>query len=578
MPVAVKAPAALTEDEFLAGLVLHDELLFRLFFFASDLTQELSVEQKLMMLDQSDQVLLCTARKVAKTVHLEATILQTGMTTFGDGIQEALCFTPADVHLGQIMDRVYARLTNDTIVALFVKSKTQGDKAQITFIGGLRWYFRIEGLSGKDTNMVGLRAVFIVGDEMAFGNWVCHNSRIQTALPTCRFIYAGVPNGVRGTPFYVIDHAVDVKWSRHKMTTFANPLYRDPARKAKLVEQYDGEDTQGYKNNVLGQWGEEVISLFPPGTLAFHDQPYHQVTLATFSSDLELKEMLPQRLVVPPKPCLGFSIGWDYGLSVDPSVILASILVDIKPQEVIQLDKEHHIVRPGHERWQTYFRLTLNRVSLPHQLYIMRWIMHNIFLGPFMGLSTDKQEAVQLLQQGTPQAPMDPELSKLFFYANPGGQMQIPIEVTKPLPQGGTEKVIEITTVGMKEHQTDLLADWMSSAILGSPGVQFLLSVQDTELANELSGTTAQRTRAGRTIYFPPAAGTTFGKVGADHNTDAARYNVDAIERGQKLRSIEAAGAGDLVSVMGWVGAGGGSVNEGRAWSAPWGRKRTIDR
>ena len=576
MPVAVKAPPPLSEDEFTAGLVLLDPLLFRLHFFASDLTEEMSVEQKLMMLDESDNVFLCTARKVAKTVHLEATILQTGLTTFGDGVQEALCFTPADVHLGQIMDRVYARLEEPT-VKLFVRAKQQGDKAQITFIGGLRWYFRIEGLSGKDTNMVGLRAVFIVGDEMAFGNWVCHNSRIQTALPACRFIYAGVPNGVRGTPFYVIDHAVDNKWSRHKMSTYANPLYRSPERKAKLIEQYDGEDTQGYKNNVLGLWGEEVVSIFPPGSLAFHDQPYYQVTLDSFSSELELKEMLPQRLVIPPKPCLGFALGWDYGLSVDPSVVIGAILVDLKPQVAIEHEKGHRVVVPGHERWQTYFRLTLKRVTIPHQVYILRWIMHHIFLGPFMGLSTDKQEAVQLLQQGTPQAPVDPEQAKLFFFANPGGQMQIPITETVPLPQGGTETVTKITTVGMKEHQTESLADWMSNAILGAPGVQLLLSAQDTELANELTGTTAQRTRAGRTIYFPPAAGTTFGKVGADHNTDASRYLTDAIERGQKLRQV-ALDDSSLTSVMGWVGGSAPRSDEARGWNAPWGRRSQTNR
>jgi len=199
--------------------------------------------------------------------------------------------------------------------------------------------------------MVGLRAKFVVGDEMAFGNFVCHNSRLQTALPGAVWRYAGVPNGVRATPFYHIDNEPNNGWSKHHYPTYINPLYQSEEAKQQLITDYGGEDTQGYVTQVLGLWGEELVSSFPPGSIAVHDLPYFIKTVMPFQNESELEE-IPLRVSLPTVRCERFALGMDYGFSPDPSEIVGAYT-------------------KGENIWKEYFRVHLARVAQPHQVAII---------------------------------------------------------------------------------------------------------------------------------------------------------------------------------------------------------------
>jgi len=135
-----------TDDEAL-GICLVDPLLFRLLFFSDELSKETSSEQKLFMLDESQRVFLCTARKIAKTVHEEACVLQTGITDGGPAIADALFHTPSEVHIKPVIARLWERLERDPFLQMSVRAQTLGQETVLVY-GTVKWFFRIEGLSG----------------------------------------------------------------------------------------------------------------------------------------------------------------------------------------------------------------------------------------------------------------------------------------------------------------------------------------------------------------------------------------------------------------------------------------------
>ena len=541
MPLIESRP--ITEDESLAGLVLLDPLLFRLYFFSDEFTLEPSKEQKLFLTDQSDRVLLCTGRKLGKSLHLEALILQDGITHYGDGVEEALFFTPSDVHMTPFIDRVFGRINRTPLFKALVREMRRGDSTMLEFRGGLRWYGRLEGLSGTDRNVVGLRASRIIGDEQAFGTWAVYNSLLQTALPGARWVLAGVPHGVRNTPFYNIDQSTEGKsWSKWKFPTFINPIYEDQKYRDQLETDYGGKDTQGYITQVLGLWGEELISSFPPGSIATKAGPYFIRDVKPMT-EAELAQ-IAIRVGIPSVRCDSFAIGWDYGFSPDPSVVIGAFT-------------------RGEDVWSCYFRLNMRRVALPHQAAVVMHVVRQVFNGQFVGLSCDNHGAIQTLQS------LDPERSHLYLWANPGGSTPTQISAeTREFDE--ISRMVRITpaqkdvNVPNKELYTTFLKNWMVNAVVDIEGRKLWLG-DDKDLVDELVATT-ERKSSGRTMYYGPTDPNNRTAT-LDHNRDAATYLCHAINYGVGLEG-QLYSETELISAMGWSGGE-------TTWKAPW--EQTLD-
>ena len=518
-------------DKILAGILLIDPLLFLLFFWQDDFSLPPSREQKLMFCDESDKICVCTGRKIAKTIMLERDIIQVGIThtSNAQGITEGLFFTPNDPHMKPVLDRVFGRISRVDLFNLMKKQIRRGDNPTIEFYTGFMWYFRIEGTSGTDRNMVGLRAAYVIGDEMAFGNWVCHNSRLQTALPWAKWKYCGVPNGVRDTPFYAIDQKQEGKgWSHHKYPTFINPIYHDKEAIEELKTSYGGTETQGYKTQVLGQWGEETVSSFPPGTIATSTKPFFNATL---SGDMVSSHSLDTILQIPIARTAGVAVGWDYGFSPDPAVVIFAVKYNDGPD------------------WYEYAKITMNRVSLKKQVEIILYVLRNFIHGPVYNIATDNIEGKNLIE----------ETNFPVIWSFPGNSSEVLDENGNPILDASGKPVKRRN----KEHYTNLLRSALVAAVRKTDAhIRFYLSDQDTELIDELIGTTERRTQSGYVVYYGPPDPLRKGGM-RDHNTDACRYLIAGIydylfNTGQIYKEEE------ILSALGWVKAGQEN------WKPPW--------
>lgn len=550
-----------TDQEIKAGILFRDPLLFAMLFWKGDLTvpeerddleeylrgnQTLSLEQKLMYCDQSKKVLFCTGRKVCKSLVLEALIIQKSLlnesTDDDTGNDEALVFAPAEGHLKPVVERVYARIERTPVFKAMVTRALRGNKPQLSWTTGLTVWFRVEGTSGTDTNMAGIRAKWVLGDECAFGDFSNHNSRVQTALPNAKWIYAGVPNGVRSSPFYELDRTnLGLGWSRHKYPTFVNPLYWSEKAEADLLKAYGTKNTSGYITQVMGQWGEAMVSSFPPSMIATHnDMAFRMDITATRAKQILEMPNMRDGINIPSVNCKAFAIGNDYGFSPDPSVTMFAI------------QKDDEDVK--NKLWRIYARLIMRSIPLPQQVKILSFMINNLFGDAmFTGFATDKNEMVQIFQENHP---MQKDRVTWGFPAHHVISMDA---MGNPLANE-EGKVIK---KGCKQHWTEILKDAMSFYIADVPANPFyLLLAPDTTVINELVGTTENKGSGGYTTYMGPND-PTGSKRRLDHNTDALRELVAAILFGtDKDTKTDTETA--LLKAMGW--AAGGNEN----WSPPW--------
>lgn len=528
----------LSDEELSLGLCLLDELLFANLFFADELELEMSPQQKMMMCDRSKKILVCTGRKIGKTVCIETKVLRRGLIheQKGTGVTEGLLFTPRDSHLSPIIDRVYGRISRERFFKEFVTTSTRGESPKLVFKTGFVWYGRIEGSQG-DQNMAGLRAAEILGDELSFGNDVNHNSRIQTALPDAHWWYSGVPSGVRSTPFYRLDQtSLGDGWSHHKYTTFVNPLYADPKKQDELTKAYGGKQSPGYITQVMGEWGDELLSSFPPGSIAVGHQPYFIKSLGAGLRNSD--NAIAVSLGIPSVRADKFVFGFDFGFNPDPSVIVIAYT-------------------RGDDKWECYARIEMRQVPLPVQRRVVKYLYSTICLGKLGAIVCDNASAIQELQAD------NPAFADRFIIAKAGGTMVLTGDDGAPAMQMNEKtEQMDVVMVRTKQYLTEQFRKFMVNSLLDLPGIQLKLG-NDQEAIDELSATTETKTEGGYTKYFGEHDSNASGKM-KDHFVDSCRMLALGI-----LLSRDAQGGeseAEFIAALGWAG-------EANGWTGAWDRK-----
>lgn len=383
----LKEKREISEDELMFGLLLLNQYWFLKFFWKAETTipkdrddlpeewrgqQIITREQRLMMLDESEDILLCTGRGVLKTGIIQASAMQHGVTYTDEGAGEAFLTTPGDHHLSPIRERLGAKILEvpffDMMVSGFNKAA-----GVLKFHTRLTWYMRVEGQRKHGESQVALHVKRIIADEMAFGGRIAHESRQQTKLPGARQMYAGVPNGVRTSPFYQLDQtSLGDGWSRHNYSTYINPLFQSEKARQKLIDDHGGENTQAYITQVLGQWGKEAYSSFPRIPIVI-SLPFRYIELTEEQVNANLNDLS----VLLALPVLNIEadawiLGGDLGYSPAPTVLLIFYLKD--------------------GSWREFARIKLLRVNPLNQARIIDYLNTTVLPERFSVIALDAHQ------------------------------------------------------------------------------------------------------------------------------------------------------------------------------------------
>lgn len=532
----------IAEDPFF-GLLFYDQILFSQFFWDKDLSLPMSVPQKVMYGDVSERRLNCTGRKTGKTVLIEGTIIRLGCIHEGDPVSpdEAMFFAPGQTHMAPVRDRVVSKLVGHSIFKHFL-AKFNKNEGVLEFSTGLKWIVAIEGTSGQENNMVGFRTIYMLGDELAFGNHACERGRKQTALPGCKWMYCGVPNGVRDTPFYELDQThLGNSWSRHKLNSFDNPgtiaYYGGvEATMDAIATEYGGVNTQGFVTQALGLWGEEAYSAFPPEAVAQRlGLPYTYLEFrGSYIKNLIDSNLLASQIRLPRVNAQRYVIGLDYGYAQDPAVIM--IFYELERGD-----------------WQQLARIKLWRVPTPHQAKIIDVINRELLERRVAVICTDRPDVMASLtntDEKTSLGNLDNYADKCIL-SDPTGTAILKDEMGKEMQKDG--KPIKMRR---KEWMTEILRKAMAYANAKLPNPYYIhLCSEDAETLEELVGTVQRGTAAGYMLYDP-------AKKGEDHNTDALRDVACAIDF--VTNREDSAEWEDDLEGLGWAQV------EGVRWQPPW--------
>lgn len=562
----MQAKHPLTRQQKMFGALLAYRGPFMQRFWSDEFTLPRSTRQKLFQNDYSDRVLLATARKTGKTIYDEVRIIQGGLTHYGESASERMMVTPGEKQLDPIWDRVIARV-NRNLLFRAMKLSANKNEGVLKFRTGVSWFFRIDGSSGSDINMVGLRLEEIIGDEMAFTVRATHSSRKQSALPGCKWVYSGVPNGVRHTPFWSLDQTRDgAKWSRHKFSTFVNPLYWALEARARLIEDY-GRGTQDFLTQVMGVWGEELFSSFPPGSMLIDPTlPYKVLRIQGKDIPMELDEVsftrLAAHLVLPkPKKVYQFVIGEDYGNLQDPSVygvayreskeshdwkMLCRVQVSVAyPQAQARLLScltwilgEKLVARICLDQSNAGLAVATELLEQPDRLY---WAARLLDFAAGGTITVKKKELDEETEVGV------------------GWARQ---EETKFHPRRTT--AANEKKVRRKQYFTEKLQAALLAARADLPAEVRLTLAPDDELEQELIDTRERKTEAGNIVYLSRSEGK---HRPVDHVVDMLRSLICAAIAAQDDEMIEEGDEDDLAQ---WSDQN--LFSGDHAWQAPWAR------
>ena len=542
------------------GVILNDQLLFSLFFQKSDLSIEPTATQKLMILDSSDRILACTSRNVAKTISLIGRVMRDIATYLPRGDkkdQEILITTPTQAQLDPLINRLLSNIGRQPFMKSLIQESNRGDKPRLLTKTRLTVHGRLEGSSGTDVNMTGIHPVKIYGDEAAFQNHVNHRSRMAGAMPETKWFYAGVPNGVRTTPFYELDQTkIGNDWSHHKFSMLnSNPLFVQSRKyRNQIIKSFGGKNSPDFITQVLGEWGDEAQSSFPPGSISWTDGiPYFMARCSGADIDRAIQTGTLAKTLnnIPQVRCYRAAVGWDWGYSPDPSTfVLAYQMAENQP-------------------WRTYARVSLYQVTLPKQVEVLKHLVSVVLGYKHSMISVDNNGAYQTCLSETNKYMFDGRMK----LTNQGGAVEVDADTgTLVTPEtkesydvANRRKEGKIARMGRKYWLTEQLRRFMLNSILKADGVQLELGF-DPDLENDFVSTVERKTASGQTIYDVPKQ----GKVNLDQNLDGVRALIDSIVEIERFGQPIGVDYSGMLNQLGWIGKLSKQDREDGGIKLPW--------
>ena len=316
--------------------------------------------QKLMILDESPYVSVCTGRTTGKTVSLETKIIHNAVSNkyVKASANEVVLVVQNKAQLEPIFLRLTQFFRRHKLLKNFVdRTSINFSEHLIKLLNGATIRCRIVG-SSADSNIIGLHTPCILVDEAQVFNYVAWNSLGQCLTQWdegYQMWLSGVPNGLREKNILYEADQSDSRWSRYNVSRLQSPRYSKDQHKSDL-KQYGGEEGDDYVHLVLGEHGSPAFSVFDRKLMKIES---YEVTLGLINN-LTLEQAggkFNEILRAPDMIGIDADLiacAIDAGFSNDPTII--TILYMVK------------------EVWRIFLRYELRRIKYPTQAKIINWL------------------------------------------------------------------------------------------------------------------------------------------------------------------------------------------------------------
>jgi hypothetical protein len=352
---------------------------------------------------RSHKVYYCAA-EVGKTRDIVADSFYMGFTTpNGSGLIGA----PQQTHLEEIIEAMHDQMRwNPILMSMLTRWKKHPHHA-FYFANEFKVDFRPAGHDGEAFRGVHAKTFAKLDEAAKMSNPKQWSEFWRAVKPDCKVGVYSVPDGRRDTDFYKLgqraksnkkedlelesfkdagSHVKDFKfkyvhWSKELMP----PPFWSRDRKRFYIEQFNGEDSQGYKHNVLGIDGDPAYSVFPwhhlkhcvrviddyrclkvlvnsameevsveryscelvpgedgpvPRKVSMMDTAYSLASFFDYDEhgETEFRRLIKSFFVAVPGLKIG---GADFGFSADPTEIIVRLVIGHQERVVARLQLKH---------------------------------------------------------------------------------------------------------------------------------------------------------------------------------------------------------------------------------------------
>jgi hypothetical protein len=192
----------------------------------------------------------------------------------------------------------------------------------------------------------------ITADEIQLfpqGAWTQLMPALNAWEKNVQVVAAGVPNGLRNSMLYILDHTP--KYKKYHIPAHNNP-WRDYEAELDDIRRYGGEQDDRYQQLVLGRHGAAAFQVIPRDSM--HIETYQFYNFRYNSGHILKGIKFQDHLERPKLPVDAVMMAIDTGF-VDPTII-------------------HIMGRDGKGVWRTYIRYRLTRIEFNEQEKIIDWL------------------------------------------------------------------------------------------------------------------------------------------------------------------------------------------------------------
>ncbi len=273
---------------------------------------------------------------------------------------ESVLVTPNQAQMTPLLNKIILRFTTSKFLRDFLKNNVNKSDGTMKFMmqnnsKPLIFNFRIAGSRGEN-NMVGLHIPRIRGDEMQLFPLNAFTQLGPTYNgwePKRQQLYAGVPNGLRNSVLYQLDH--NPRYKRYHIPSHMNPYYSFEDDQNN-IRTYLGEQSDLYQQLVLGRHGQAAYQVIPRETMHVESAskfPFYsyQYNSTHHNKGVRFEDHLQRPAIKDVETTM---------IAIDPGFVDSAII------QVFSKDKFNV--------WRTNVRYRLKRIDFNEQQNIIHWI------------------------------------------------------------------------------------------------------------------------------------------------------------------------------------------------------------
>ena len=336
--------------------------------------------------------------------------------------------------------------------------------------------------------------------------------------PEVWIMATGVPNGVRSSWAYKIDTDASYGFAGGKMTRLDDPRMT-PEMLTELANFYGGTDTSGYRNRVLGEWGDDARMTFDMDRITLDLPSKSGSTMRVKPPFYRSIELYARDVVLPDGSTRHDVLASRFAFRPDLPQTNSIYIAADHGQSASPTTGYIHFYDTKLQTWRQWYRFLLFGMQAPAQADIFHWLSDKVKdvtgIEPVIGLDTTGQGGSAVM------AILEPFGHALVWVdvraaVEDGERLERPEEVAKRIARDPFSPNTPMLVPMLQRVRQVAFPRLQQEFYSGH-----LRLVNEDALVKQIAGTTDTESKTGERIYS-----TDYTQDGSPYNHDESSFEV----------------------------------------------------